>query len=369
LHRPTATLVVALSSLVVGSRAMAAPNVTRAVGDTTVFAQVAYPGHPGGLAVDGNTVNVDTIAPFDRLFDPTDDIFAYDVRDGTLAPGRPNPIAVTRMMPVADEGLGGLALDGQGRLYAADMNGRIVRIDPATGAAAVYATFPTNTYSSFSNMPGFLVFDRDGNLYTGDSAGAPVIWRIPPGGGPAEPWFVDPRLAGTWAGGVIGLTIDSSGENLYFAGGSQQQQIVLYRLPLSHPDAQHLAEFHRYSDVVAGQLPVFGAGGIAFGKSGKLYVTLFAKDQVSILNPDGTEQLRFPSADDNGKRDIPYYGPFDLAFNGLGSLLVSNSGANTFGYGPAGTDPPGGLATSNSWVIFDVFVDDTANPLARPLIP
>jgi len=37
--------------------------------------------------------------------------------------------------------------------------------------------------------------------------------------------------------------------------------------------------------------------------------------------------------------------------------------------GPGGTDPPGGLPTSDTWVVFDVFVNDTAGPLVRPVIP
>jgi len=39
-------------------------------------------------------------------------------------------------------------------------------------------------------------------------------------------------------------------------------------------------------------MPAFGGGGIAFGASGKLYVAFFAKYQLSILDSDGTEELR-----------------------------------------------------------------------------
>jgi len=42
-------------------------------------------------------------------------------------------------------------------------------------------------------------------------------------------------------------------------------------------------------------MPAFGGGGIAFGASGKLYVALFAKYQLSILDSDGAEELRFPA--------------------------------------------------------------------------
>jgi len=39
------------------------------------------------------------------------------------------------------------------------------------------------------------------------------------------------------------------------------------------------------------------------------------------------------------------------------------------GRDPAGPIPPGGLATSDTWVVFDVFVNDTAGPIVRPVIP
>ena len=184
---------------------------------------------------------------------------------------------------------------------------------------------------------------------------------------------------------MAGIALDPSGEELYIAAGTQEGQIAIYRLPLAHPDAAHLEEFHRYTDFVMTpcsadpdlaligcatmNASAFGGGGIAFGASGMLYVALFAKQQLSILDSDGSEALRFPSPEENAARDIPVNGPFGLAFDGRGSLLMANTGDPTFGKGPGGTDPPGGLVTSNTWVVFDVFVNDTAGPLVRPVIP
>jgi DNA-binding beta-propeller fold protein YncE len=362
----------------------AAWGASRQIGDTQVFAAVPFPGNPGGLAVSGRTLYVDTSAAnFDRPFDGSDDIFAYDLRTGELLTQGPNPIAVIRQSPVAAMGLAGVALDAAGRLYVADMNGRLLRVDPHTGAQSVYATFPTGTYSSLTDMPTFLAFAGDGSLYVGEAAGPPVIWRVPPGGGEAQPWFVDSRLSGTWGASVLGLAVDPSGRELYFAAGNQQPGIVIYRLPFSHPDAAHLEVFHRYSDVVispcqlepnlnppnCAATQVLGAGGIAFGQSGKLYVAFFAKNQISILAPNGAEEARFPSPEENAHREVPLSGPFGLAFDGRGSLLVANVGEPTFGYEPAGTPPPGGLSNSNSWVVFESFVNDTASPLVRPVIP
>ncbi len=355
----------------------------RPIGDIQVFATLPYPGHPGGLAVAGRTLYVDTSnADFDRPFDASDEIWAFNLDSGQPAGLRSNPIEVARAASVQTMGLLGMALDAQGRIYAADMNGRIVRVDPRTGAQQVYATIPTSTDTSFTDMPGFPVFGRDGNLYVGDWS-APVIWRVPPGGGQAQPWFADPRLAGTYGANVAGIALDPSGEELYIAAGTQEGQIAIYRLPLAHPDAAHLEEFHRYTDFVitpcsadpdlalvgCALMPVLGGGGIAFGASGMLYVALFAKNQLSILDSDGTEALRFPSPEENAEREIPVEAPFGLAFDGRGSLLVANTGDPTFGKEPGGIDPPGGLVISDTWVVFDVFVDDTAAPLFRPVIP
>ena len=378
-----AALLAVVAALTVTATPLRAQTPQRPIGDIEVFATLPYPGHAGGLAVDGRTLYVDTSnADFDRPFDSSDEIWAYNLDSAKPIASGLNPIQVPRVASVQTMGLLGIALDAQGRLYIADMNGRVVRVDPRTGAEDVYATIPTITDTSFTDMPGFVAFGRDGNLYVGDWS-APVIWRVPPGGGEGEPWFVDPRLTGTYGANVAGLTLDPTGEYLYIAAGTQEGQIAIYRLPIAHPDALHLEVFHRYTDfvfmpcsadpdlalVACATMPAFGAGGIAFGASGMLYVALFSKNQLSILDPDGSEALRFPSPEDNAAREIPVNGPFGLAFDGRGSLLVANTGDTTLGKAPGGSDPPGGLPTSDTWVVFDVFVNDTAGPLERPVVP
>jgi len=378
----TAVLAV-VAALSVIAAAMRAETAQRPIGDIQVFATLGYPGHPGGLAVNGHTLYIDTSnADFDRLFDTSDEIWAFRLDSGDPVQTGINPILVPRQAPAQLMGLLGMALDAQGRIYIADMNGRVLRVDPTTGVQQVYGTIPTNTDTSLTDMPGFVVFDAAGNLYVSDWS-APIIWRVPPGGGQASLWFSDPRLAGTYGANVAGIAADPSGQNLYIAAGTQEGQIAIYRLPFAHPDALHLQEFHRYTDfvispcepdptlelVACALMPVIGGGGIAFGASGNLYVALFSKEQLSILRPNGTEALRFPSPEENMARDIPINGPFAVAFNGRGSLLVANTGDPTFGKGPDGSDPPGGLVISDTWVVFDVFVNDTAAPIIRPFVP
>src|SRR5207302_4600013 len=83
------------------------------------------------------------------------EIWAYNLDTGEPAGLPSNPIEVARAASVQTMGLLGMALDAQGRLYAADMNGRVVRVDPRTAAQEVYATIPTSTDTSFTDMPGF----------------------------------------------------------------------------------------------------------------------------------------------------------------------------------------------------------------------
>lgn len=370
--------------LLAATLAAAAPTAggaqTRPIGDIRVFTTLPYPGTPGGVAVDGNTMYVDTSAAnIDRPFDGQDFIYAFNIDSERQ---RGEPLAVQRQYQVAPMGLAGMALDADGRIYAADMNGRVDRVDPRTGAQEVYATIPTGANTSIPDMPTFVVFDRAGYLYVGDAGSSPVIWRIPPGGGMAEAWFADPRLAGSWASSVLGLTIDRTGQYLYFVAGNQVPGIVVYRLPFAHPDSAHLEEFHRYSDIVVSSCnpdptpalascvgtQVASGGGLAFGSTGNLYVVLFAKNQLSILRPDGTEARRFPSPEDNAKLDVPLCGPFDLAFDGKGSLLVSNVGDATWGAGPDGVPTLLESTDAENWVVYDVWVDDTSAGLARPVI-
>src|SRR5205823_13884660 len=57
---------IALAVLMSGAPTLAQTS-QRPIGDIEVFATLPYPGHPGGLAVDGHTLYVDTSnADFDR---------------------------------------------------------------------------------------------------------------------------------------------------------------------------------------------------------------------------------------------------------------------------------------------------------------
>jgi sugar lactone lactonase YvrE len=215
-----------------------------------------------------------------------------------------------------------------------------------------------SVYSSFTpagpSLPNDLAFDDGGNLYLTDSFAA-TIYRIPAGGGAPAIWFTDPRLArdANVPFGVNGIRFDKTHENVYISVTAENGTLngVIYKLPfVANPPAASLVEFHRYN--LATGLPA--PDGIAFGKSGKLYVALAGTSQISVLRPDGTEEVRYsgPAANPGGSPNpVPWANPANIAFDKkTGSLLVTNH-ASLVPFDP------------NLFCVFSVFVDDKASPL------
>lgn len=128
--------------------------------------------------------------------------------------------AASASFDLANNDLGGLALDSRGNVYLADDgNERIRRIDRVTG---IITTFYKPTPGTKDSVGGIrsLAFDRDGNLYYGGSgrivklnAGGAFItsygngtYALPVDGAPA---------ATSGLGHVIGIAIDAAGNILY----------------------------------------------------------------------------------------------------------------------------------------------------------
>ena len=197
-------------------------------------------------------------------------------------------------------GLFGLALDGnQGRshkLYVADMNGRILRLGLGAHPAApeVFSQVPASTGLAgdwMLSMWNDLVFDKTGNLYVPDDK--PRIWRV------------------------------SSGRHGHDLGHrpAAHRLLRVRRRPARWPDRpdRHLAVRldHRLGRVPARVAPSIGSGsstirplrtsssstgsrsirapappqatGLAFAKSGNLYVSLIGPNQIAVLDPAGDE--------------------------------------------------------------------------------
>jgi sugar lactone lactonase YvrE len=190
-----------------------------------------------------------------------------------------------------------------------------------------------------------LVFDRAGNLYVPDDK--PRIWRVSPDG-TATIWFTDPRLTGLFgfAGGPLGGRIDPTGQWLYFSitvSAEFPWEAVIYRVRLvEHPGPSDLELVHRFANDFTQAPPQ--ATGLAFAKSGNLYVSLLGPNEIAVLNPAGDEIGRIS--------DPRFHSPWGLAFSGK-SLLVTNGDLEP------GDNP-------DAWKIFKVYVGETGLPLIRP---
>ena len=338
----------------IGSAVGGVRAATQSFGDVSVFASAPAPGHPFGIAVGDDRVYVSTSAgDFFAGHQNSDDerVFTYDAA-GTLV-----GTTVIDTADNSDMGLFGLALDGDPtathKLYVADMNGRILRLDFGKHPAApeVFSQVPADTGLAgdwMKSMWNDLAFDKTGNLYVPDDK--PRIWRVSPDG-TASIWFTDPRLTGFFgfAGGPLGGRIDPTGQWLYFSitvAADVPLTAEIWRVRLvDHPAASDLELVHRFP-FDPNQAPP-QATGLAFAKSGNLYVSLLGPNQVAVLNPAGDEIRRIS--------DPRFFSPWGLAFMG-NTLLVTN-----------GDLEPGDHP--DAWQIFKVAVGETGLPLNRPRVP
>jgi sugar lactone lactonase YvrE len=320
--------------------------LAQALGDSKVVAPVASPGYPEGIAVRGNRFYVSGPASFGLPLGSAY-VNAYDLKTGAFEASY--PITITN--PFAGmSGASCAAFGPDGKLYVVEPFVGIIRMDVnPNNTQSVYAPFiPTGP-----SLLNDLAFDDSGNLYVTDSFAA-TIYRIPAGGGAPAVWFTDPRLAGDplVPFGVNGIRIDKNNQNVYVAVTAENLTLngVIYRLPLvANPTAADLQEFHRYTLAFGLQAP----DGIAFGKSGKLYVALAGTSQISVLKADGTEEARYsgPAANPGGALDPPWANPANIAFDKhTGSILVTNH-ASLVPFDP------------NLFAVFNVFVNDKGQPL------
>jgi sugar lactone lactonase YvrE len=252
-----------------------------------------------------------------------------------------------------------MAFDADGRLYLTDTQRGIVRIDVDSGEQDTYASIPDLAPCSVAPapcspttidrppLPNDLAFDDEGYAYVTDTFQA-TVWRVPPGGGEAQVWFQAPILDGFF--GPNGVRVSPDRRTLYFnitAGGSTFfTPGYVFTLPLvDHPTSADLAIVHTY--------PFEGADGMAFGRSGKLYVALALANQISVLRPDGTEEARYSGPAAANPSPIPFDAPASIGFDDAnGSILVTNHALLT------------GIASH--FVVFKTFVDDRADPLVYP---
>jgi sugar lactone lactonase YvrE len=158
-----------------------------------------------------------------------------------------------------------------GKLLVIDFgNARVVSVNPATGAAAPFATV---TGAAGLNA---LAFDNDGNVYISDSFQG-IIWRTGPDGGAATAWVTHPGVLGTTGVppfGANGLDFNSKGD--LFVANTGNDTIV--RIPVT--------------DGTPGTPEVFtnsvnGADGLFIDEHDNIWVCANQADEVVVVNKGG----------------------------------------------------------------------------------
>ncbi|HEX6595734.1 MAG TPA: SMP-30/gluconolactonase/LRE family protein [Acidimicrobiales bacterium] len=352
-------VLVAILVLVTLAGGSAAGAQTRPFGDARVLARVPTPpGFPEGIAVSGSLLFVSGPATFGTAGQGASKVLMYHASTGILL----------RTFDIQGENLAqehansSLALDALGRVYVLNTQLGVVRITVNGNQERYSAPFPdlpacanvapgtpcSPTPFDAPPLPNDLAFDPAGNLYVTDSTQA-TIWRVPRGGGVPQIWFQDVRLASTFIG-VNGIRLNPERTRVFFTVTADlENRAFVYSLPLvAKPTAGQLAVFHEYT---GGDAP----DGIAFGQSGRLYVAIatpFAS-AISILSPSGAEVARL---ENQGNPIFPYDSPANLAFDGKGSVLVTNHAFVT------------GVTNPEQFTVLDVWVNDKGSPLVRPFI-
>jgi sugar lactone lactonase YvrE len=302
-------------------------------GQVSVFAPVRSPGFPALPHVVGDHV-------YEGTYDnPLGDslpsrVFAY-TPDGVVRA----TYTVIGQDVSQPHGVQVAATDARGRLLLLEKtSGRIIRLDPHTGAQTPYALIPDLPLCSSAPagtpcspatmdqapMPDYAAWAPDGSLYVTDYQQA-VIWRVPPGGGKPVIWLADRRLDGGPFGTAC-LTLTPDHRALLFdqasnggLGAASASTGKLFRVaikPTGGPGPlQQLWESG----------PADAPDGFALAASGHIYIALVgASNQVIELDASGHELARFGQQyTGTNNSPVPFDSPSGVAFLGT-RLLVAN---------------------------------------------
>ena len=220
--------------------------------------------------------------------------------------------------PFPGRGLGGLAVDAPGNVYA------VLGGIPAT--RGVWRISPDGTAERIAALPSApflndLAFDARGNLYVTDSL-AGAIYRVTRDGSVAV-WSADPLLSGSSAIcgpfpagplGANGLAFDKHGD--LFVAITSVAAIV--RIPVAADGSAGAANYF----VVPSCADLRGADGIRFDNEDNLYVAVNLLGKILRVDPNGAiETLATASTD-------PLYFPSSLTFGtGMGvrkQIFITN---------------------------------------------
>lgn len=201
----------------------------------------------------------------------------------------------------------GVALDGKHNIYACDpKRQRVFRISPDGGVAEYSSGTPARPMVT----PNYPAFDVAGNLYVSDSGrwpdGGGCIFRVEPGGRTTV-WTEEPSRF------TNGLALSPDGTSLFVA---ESVRPGIVRVPIRDDGSAGPLE-------VVVEMPGTVPDGLAFDRSGTLYISCYRPDRIYQL-PVGGELAIL--ADDwqgtvlSAPTNIAFVGPDlrDLAIASLG---------------------------------------------------
>ena len=284
--------------------------------DTDVLALIQRPGfpahayvHPNGRVYEGTYTNPGGDTVPSRVFE-------FNARGDLL---RSWTMAGQDLSK--DHGVQVATSDAQGSLVLLDKApARIVLLDLRNGDQTTVARFPEGS------IPNYAAWGPDGSLYVTDY-GKPILWRVPPGFGPPEPWLEDPRFDGGDFG-MTGLELRADKRTLLVAVQSQAGGAG------GNPSTGRLFELPINPDGRPGQLkqlwesqPADGPDGFGIAQSGRIYMANLVSNQIVVIEPDGRESERFPKQPLSGQNGsgVPFDSPSNASFLGTRVMVAQQS--------------------------------------------
>lgn len=290
-----ATLLITMSAAEV-----AKPQCSHAITSLTL----QWPGDapfPEGVLIRGNQIVVSAPAAWNSgashssllLFDGTSGAFEGEIALSGELPGVPPAVS-------------GIAYDREGRVFALSTQLGIVRVNLHTGEQEIYSDL-----GGGSVLPNDITFDTQGRAYVSDTV-LGVIWRVDAQRN-VEAWLFDEGVASLQFG-FNGLRITPDGEHLVVAVTGSLDATVpgrIYQVALDDPSTLVPVWEYGVTD---------GPDDLAFGASGKLYVSLALANAISVLDlsdPANVQETRYES-------DL-LHNPAGLYFDDRSkSLLIAN---------------------------------------------
>ena len=327
----------ALLAALVATLAAAVPAAAqdRPRWDTRLLARIEPPGfpasaypHPNGRVYVGTFTNPNGDSVPSRIFEFDD--------GGTLH----RSWTVPGQDLAAEHGTQVATSDGDGRLLLLDRApARALLLDMRTGEFRQYSDFPdlppcpptglgpdcSPTADDLTPTPNYAAWGPDGSLYVTDYQQG-VVWRVAPGGGPAQVWLSDRKLDGDRFG-TTGIALAADQRTLLIAQGSSGGVLGLG----GNPTTGKLYRSVIQADGSPGPLeqlwesgPAELPDGFGIAQSGNIYIALASANQIAVIAPDGRELERFPSTPDGANGSpVPFDTPSSAKFLGT-SVMVPN---------------------------------------------